>query len=375
MTAVSTQTSPGPVTAADHRSNNFDFLRLFGALIVILGHGLALVGRAPEIPVILGYPLQSVGVLIFFSISGYLITASWSRTKNPFTYLLARCLRIFPALIFVVLVTALVIGPWVSVLPREAYFDDPGTSTYIFNNILLFATFPLPGVWDSLPYPSAVNGSLWTLFVEFLCYLAVPFLFVLPRMIRPLAAVVALVVSIRLAEVPFAESPIIWGVYLRDAAGMWAFFAAGALLRLMSERFSWFRFRADVAVAGVVLAFLVTGMAPSLALEVTSVTVAYAVLTVGLARTPYIARSARFGDFSYGLYLWAFPVQQLVIDQWGVQRMSLNLVLVVSITLACAVVSWYLVERPSMKLKDLVVRLTVRRPTPATAPDKEQVSV
>lgn len=371
MTALSAPVAaqPGPVTAADHRSNNFDFLRLFGALIVILGHGLALAGRAPEIPVILGYPLQSVGVLIFFSISGYLITASWSRRKNPFTYLLARCLRIFPALIFVVLITALVIGPWVSVLPRDDYFDNPGTSTYIVNNIKLWVTFPLPGVWDDLPLPSVANGSLWTLFVEFLCYLAVPLLFIFPRFIRPLAALIALIVTIRLAEAPIEESPLFWAVRLRDAAGMWAFFAAGALLRLLSERFSWFRFRADVAVAGVVLAFLGTGMAPSFALEVTSVTVAYAVLTIGLARTPYLARSARFGDFSYGLYLWAFPVQQLVIDRWGVQRMSINLILVVGITLACAVVSWYLVERPSMKVKDLIVRLTTRRTAPAAAPE------
>ena len=55
---------------------------------------------------ILGYPLQTIGVIIFFSISGYLITASWSRTKNPLTYGLARILRIFPALIFVVVLTA-----------------------------------------------------------------------------------------------------------------------------------------------------------------------------------------------------------------------------------------------------------------------------
>lgn len=368
MTALDNPTAPpsGPVTAADHRSNNFDFLRIVGAVLVILGHGLALAGRAAEIPTILGYPLQHIGVFIFFSISGYLITASWSRTKNPLTYALARCLRIFPALIFVVLVTALVIGPWVSSMPRDQYFDHPGTSAYIFNNIKLFVTFELPGVWNDLPYPRAVNGSLWTLFVEFLCYLAVPFLFIFPRFIRPLGALIALVVVIRLAETPIEESPVFWAVRLRDAAGMWAFFAAGALLRLLSERFSWFRFRTDVAVAGTVLAFLVSGMAPRFALEVTSVAVAYAVLTIGLARTPYIARSARFGDFSYGLYLWAFPVQQLVIDQFGVQRMSVNLVLVVGISLVMAVVSWYLVERPSMKLKDLIVRLTTRRTAPAT---------
>lgn len=353
------------VTAADHRSNNFDALRLVGALLVILGHGYALVARPLEIPVILGYPLQTIGVIVFFAISGYLITASWSRTKNPLTYGLARCLRIFPALILVVLVTALVIGPWVSVLPRSEYFDNPGTSTYIVNNIKLFATFPLPGVWDDLPYPSAVNGSLWTLFVEFLCYLAVPMLFIFPRVIRPLGAVLALVITVRLAEAPIEESPIFWGVRLRDAAGLWVFFAGGALLRLASERWRGFRFRTDVAVAAVALQFLVTDLAPAYALELSAVTLPYAVLTVGLARTPYIARTARFGDFSYGLYLWAFPVQQLVIDLWGVQRMAVNLLLVVGITWVLAFVSWHVVESPALRLKDAIARRTTRRPRPA----------
>lgn len=370
MSALPAPTSahPGPVTAAEHRSNNFDALRLIGALLVVLGHGYALLGRQGDVPVVLGYQLQTIGVMIFFAISGYLITASWSRTRNPVTYALARCLRIFPALVVVVLVTALVIGPLVTTLPRGEYFDNPGTATYIVNNIKLLVTFPLPGVWEDLPYATAVNGSLWTLFVEFLCYAAVPFLFVFPRFVRPLGALVVLAVVIHLAEVPQHESPVFWGVRLRDAAGLWAFFAGGALLRLAGQRFSWFRFRTDIAVAGTAVLFLVDEVAPGLALEVASVVVPYVVLTIGLARTPYIAQSARFGDFSYGLYLWAFPVQQLVVDVFGVQRMSVNLLMVVTITLALAALSWHLVEKPSMRLKELIVRRTTRRTPPAVTP-------
>ena len=370
------RSNPGaPVTAADHRSNNFDALRLIGALLVILGHGYALLARPADIPVVLGYPLQTIGVILFFAISGYLITASWSRTKNPLTYGLARCLRIFPALVVVVLVTALVLGPAVTVLTREQYFASPETWDYVVRNLRLDVRFQLPGVWADLPYPSAVNGSLWTLFVEFLCYLAVPFLFLFPRFVRPLAGVVALVLALRWAEAPPEQSPLFWGVRLRDAAGLWVFFAGGALLRLLSERFAWFRFRTDVAVAGTALLFLVHDLAPGLALEVASLTIPYAVLSIGLARTPYIARTARFGDFSYGLYLWAFPVQQLVVDLWGVQRMAVNLVMVVGLTLGLAVMSWHLVEKPSMRLKDLIVRRTARRSAPAPTSEREKVAV
>ena len=91
-------------------------------------------------------------------------------------------------------------------------------------------------------------------------------------------------------------------------------------------------------------------------------------LAVGLASTPYVRRASRYGDLSYGLYLWAFPVQQLVIDLWGVQRMSVNLLIVTAITAALALVSWHVVEHPSLKLKDrLVRRLTRPRAEPAPA--------
>ena len=114
-----------PVTSTAHRSNNLDALRLVGALAVIFGHAYHIVGRPFENPVVAGYPVQTLGVIIFFSISGYLITASWSRTRNPVSYLAARSLRIFPALVVVVLVCMFVIGPVVSVLPNGQYFDAP----------------------------------------------------------------------------------------------------------------------------------------------------------------------------------------------------------------------------------------------------------
>jgi peptidoglycan/LPS O-acetylase OafA/YrhL len=346
-----------------HRSNNFDALRLIGALMVMFAHSYALLARPDEIPIVLGYPLQTLGVIIFFCISGYLITASFDRTRNPLTYLLARSLRIFPALVVVVLLTAYLLGPLVTSLPREVYFDDPGTGQYAYNNIRLFATFPLPGVWADLPYPAAVNGSLWTLFVEFLCYLAAPLAFAFPRLLRPFVAVVAVVVTIRLAEAPPEESPIFYAVRLRDAAGLWIYFAAGAFVRFALQTWPWFRLRTDVAVAMIATQTVIAWSWPEVALETGWLTITYAVLTIGLSRTPYVARAARFGDFSYGLYLFAFPVQQLVIDLWGTHGVITNFLIVLAITTPLAVLSWHLVERPALALKDRVLR---RRTRPGT---------
>jgi peptidoglycan/LPS O-acetylase OafA/YrhL len=356
-----------------HRANNFDALRLVGALSVMFAHGYALTARPDDIPIILGYPMQTLGVIIFFAISGYLITASFDRNRNPLTYLLARLLRIFPALVVVVLLTAYVLGPLVTTLSREAYLADPATAEYVVNNLKLFVTFGLPGVWADLPYPAAVNGSLWTLFVEFLCYLAAPLLFVFPRLWRPFAAIAVVFLTIHWAKGDPIESPIFHAVRLRDAAGLWVYFAGGAFLRFALQSWSWFRLRTDVAVSLIALQTVVAWCWPDWALETGWLTIPYAVLTIGLARTPYVARTARFGDFSYGLYLYAFPVQQLVIDLWGVRGTAVNFLIVLAITSVFAVLSWHLVERPALALKDRILRRRVRPGTRTAA--AEQVPV
>lgn len=354
-----------PVTSTAHRSNNLDALRLVGALAVIFGHAYHIVGRPFENPVVAGYPVQTLGVIIFFSISGYLITASWSRTRNPVSYLAARSLRIFPALVVVVLVCMFVIGPVVSVLPNGQYFDAPNFWSYL-GNIILRPQYELPGVWGDHPYPNAVNGSLWTLPAEFFCYLLVPLVFLAPKVARIPVIGLLLAASVWYSMTPPLESMVVWHSRISDNALMWVFFAAGAILRLLAER--GLRFRTDVAVGLLAVHLVIAGTLPQHITKVAWLFLPYVVLAVGLASTPYVRRASRYGDLSYGLYLWAFPVQQLVIDLWGVQRMSVNLLIVTAITAALALVSWHVVEHPSLKLKDrLVRRLTRPRAEPAPA--------
>lgn len=346
------------VTAATHRTNNLDFLRLVGSLAVVLGHAYVLVGRPANTPVISGMVVHSIGVIIFFSISGYLITASWGRNPRIVSYMAARCLRIFPALIVVVLAAAFVIGPLVTTLPTSQYLSHEGTWSYLYN-IVLRVQYALPGVWaEGLPYPVAVNGSLWTLPAEFLCYLVVPLVFLAPARLRPPVIAALLAYAWWLAQIPATESAIIWQTLISPAAEMWVFFATGAILRLLHER--GLVFRADAAALLLAGYMVLGGMLPQHALKFAWVAVPYVVLTIGLAATPYLRRTSRFGDLSYGVYLWAFPVQQLVIDLSGVHRMSVNLLLVTSATLVLAWLSWHLVEHPALKLKDRIARRSHR---------------
>ncbi|WP_185995376.1 acyltransferase family protein [Nocardioides campestrisoli] len=339
---------PGP------RSNNLDGLRLVGALLVIFGHAYALMALPVPVPVVAGYPVQTLGLTLFFAISGYLIAASWNRTRNPVTYLVARSLRIFPALVVVVLTTVFVLGPWFTSLTRAEYFDDPRTWDYL-GNIAMRLQHDLPGVFLDGPYPIAVNGSLWSLPVEFACYLLVPLLLLVPRRLRAIVLVAAALYCLQLAQVPVEEDIIIWGTPLNNAAPMWAFFAGGALMRVLHERYAGL-FRADVAVLVTAAFLLVTATVPEWHADVAWVAVPYVVLTLGLASTPYLRRTARFGDVSYGLYLWAFPVQQVVSRTVAPESLAVNLVLVTAITGVLAFASWHLVEKPALALKDRLVR-------------------
>lgn len=356
-----TTTTGGSATAdrpLAHPTNNFDFLRLVGALLVVLGHAYPLLGAPAYTPGVIGHGVQSLGVVIFFSISGYLITASWNRTRDPLSYAAARCLRIFPALAVVVLVCAYVLGPLVTTLPLGDYATHPQTTGYL-KNILMEPVYFLPGVFADLPYANVVNGSLWTLPAEFFCYLVVPLALLVPRIARPAVVLALLGLSLWYAATPPMESAVIYGTRVSDAAVMWVFFATGVLLRLGHERIPGL-FRGDLAVGLFAMYLLVIAVQPLWVGKVSWIALPYVVLTIGLASTPYLRRAARFGDLSYGIYLWAFPVQQALVQLVGVQNMTLNLVLVSAVSALLAFVSWHVVEKPSMSLKNRVPRLRRR---------------
>lgn len=351
------------------RSNNLDALRLLGAILVIIGHAYHLLARETELPFVFGFPISTLGVVIFFSISGYLICASWTRKRSIVPYMAARSLRIFPALIAVVLISMVVIGPLVTRLPVHSYFAASSFHGYL-SNIWLLPQYDLPGVFTDLPYRNAVNGSLWTLPAEFFCYLVVPVVCVrwLGVRIPVLAGLIGL--SLYLAQIPAASSPIIYGTRLSDAASMWVYFAAGALIRSLHERHRGL-FRTDVAVLALLAQVALTSLYPSAVLWMTWVFLPYAILTAGLASTPVVRRAARYGDLSYGVYLWAFPIQQLLVLNMGTMRMSVNLVLVTGISLVLAWCSWHAIEGPSMRLKDALLR---RFRSPSVTPGTTAVS-
>jgi len=327
--------------------NSFDALRLIGAVFVIVGHAYVLLGRLGEWPQVLGIDIHVLGVSLFFVISGYLIWGSWHRNRALVDYFSARLLRLLPALFLVILVTTFLLGPLVTTLSLGQYLASGETWNYLRNLYLFQPQYELPGVFETLPYPNVVNGSLWTLRAEFAVYVLVPLIGLLPRVLRAPALALFTVAS---ALVGLASTVEIGGSNLSAAAAMWAFFGVGALARMIRETGLQI-FRPWFAAAVAALWWLAYAAVPQLGDAYAFVALPYIVLTIGTWSLPVVRRAARFGDLSYGMYLWAFPIQQLLIQYVGWSSVWLNILVVTVLSALLALPTWHLIEKRALAMR------------------------
>jgi peptidoglycan/LPS O-acetylase OafA/YrhL len=316
--------------------NSFDLLRLLAAVAVIWHHTPVLAGQPPHR--LFATDFGELGVGVFFVISGYLVTASWRRTPDLRGFLAKRLLRIEPALIVSVLVTALVFGAFATTLPLSDYFRSPQVWLYAARNALLYpVTYDLPGVFAANPLPDQVNGSLWSLRLEFTCYLGVAALGLAGWLDRRTTASLALLAAAAFVVLHVLRPEVGASELLRraDIAAMYAFlFLAGAYLNLRDKP---------------VPAWAALAAAPLLVTPLWIFGVPAAVLYLGSRRS--VRPPA---DISYGLYIYAFPLQQILA---GAGHLSFATSL--AATLPFAIASAYVVERPALRFKP-------RRPVQST---------
>ncbi|MEO7721021.1 MAG: acyltransferase [Pseudolysinimonas sp.] len=336
---------------ATHRTNNFDALRLIASVTVVITHSWPLTGRT-HAPQWGGVLLSHVAVYVFFSISGYLIATSWNSSRSARGYFARRVARIFPAVIVVVLLTVFLIGPLVTTDSLSRYFANAQTWTYL-QGLVLAPTYLLPGVFEHNP-TSAVNGSLWSLGPEFICYLLVAVIGLATwRMTRARpnvrTAVFAMLAVALMAAYWFSPDRAI-----RDGAGAMVFFMVGAIVAERSLRLPLW------PVVPIVLLWGTAGMiSRDVGMVAAWIALPYATLSIGLRGTPGVERAGRFGDFSYGIYLWAFPVQQII--WWIAPGLPLapDILVVLAVTGGLAIASWHLVERRSIALGRRISRALV----------------
>lgn len=332
------------------RANGFDGMRLMLALAIVAVHGVTLTaGDASR----MAWPFQLAGRLVlpaFFALSGYLVAASLARCADMRTFLLLRLLRIVPALAVTVAATVLLLGPLMTVLPLRDYFASPMTIAYL-QNVSGLPHFGLPGVFEANPRGGVVNGSLWTIQMEMACYLALALLGVLVRGRFFGPALSGLALILLFPRLPFLGLLLAW----LPAKPLVLAFVCGALLRCFAARVPLHPLLGAAALAG---AFWIVRDPADAGLAVPFL--AYGVIWLGLRHIPAALTRA---DYSYGLYLTAYPLQQVAIQLVPGQPWWINLSLALPAALLAAVMLWHGVEYPLMARKhEIVARLTGRQP-------------
>jgi peptidoglycan/LPS O-acetylase OafA/YrhL len=327
----------------DSHLNNFDGLRLFAALLVLFSHHFVFFGRAEPSP--FGDSLGVVAVMMFFVMSGYLVTESWYRDPHLMRFAARRLLRLWPGLATAAVLIALA-SVAITTLPLSSYFGS-ATRNFILANAQFRTIYQLPGVFEVFPANpalSAVNGSWWTIPLEARCYVYLDVLGAIGLRHRLLSVgALGLVVLMYVKTLPghVRANPFenISYFYI-------AFFMTGVCARQFISDLK----RAIVPVMGIgavcVLAALVSDQ-PRLAewAVITPLT-----LLLGSRSTPVLRSAARFGDLSYGIYLYAYFVQQLTARLWPTSFVA-SLLIAATVTTIVAWCSWHAVEAPALQLK------------------------
>ena len=333
------------------RKNSFDFIRLLAAVVVIFSHSFALTGNVE--PKIGSVHLGTAAVWVFFILSGYLIAKSWDQYPRFNVFFAKRILRIFPGLIVAVLSTILIAGLFFTSLPLLNYLINGETFGYV-NNILLYnTTYSLPGVFSNNIYPNAVNGSLWTLSYEFTMYLVVAVIGALKiyKKIPPIVFWVALFLLVLLMTIIGSDKFALSIFYLNIGQMLvLAFmFFSGIIMHKYENRIklnSWF------GLGSLVLFIILSYALPDYTAVFGATLLAYGIFAVG--RHGLMSWTSKYGDFSYGLYIYAFPVQQMISSVVQTSNPYKLFALATVITLIAAVLSWHFVEFKALKWKDKI---------------------
>lgn len=333
--------------AARGRENNLNLIRAFAATTVLVSHAWPIslgAGADEPLSALAGHSLGTLAVYAFFVISGFLITASFARSQSHRQFLQARALRLFPGLFVSLLLVSLVLGPVVTDLPLASYLTNPEVPLFLLRNMMLVSpAYTLPGVFETNPWPT-VEGSIWTLVYEVACYVGVLIagLFGAFRKPRYLMLAIFLYLVIWLIW-------LIMGMHLHpklDALHRLSFpFAIGVLFFVLRDRMPLTLWVLLPLIALRILASGTVAADPAMALAL-----GYAVLWLAyVPRGPLLAYN-RLGDYSYGIYIYAFPLQGAVIWFLGPMTPGMNIAISLPITLFFAVLSWHLIEARALAL-------------------------
>ncbi|HZZ09848.1 MAG TPA: acyltransferase [Paraburkholderia sp.] len=338
--------------ALTRNGNNFDLVRLLAAAAVVYTHSFVVQapdGNADWVTRALGFDgAGALGVYAFFLLSGILVTASFHHQRSVPRFVALRIARLLPAVVGGSLVTIFIIGPLFTTLPLRDYFAAGATWANLdsFSVIVLKAGWTLPGVFEHNPFPVDICAPLWTLPLEVRCYLIVVLTGMAGLLSSPRGALLAALLgfaafAFKLHLVPHPQ------IVLRDfrpPGGGYTFFPEPFFM-LGILLYGW-RDYIDInglTAAAFAMIFLVfrdtAGAEPLFYLAFV-----YGVLWVGT--TPLLRRFVPRHDYSYGIYLYGFVVQQCLANIAPHLNHLTSIVIATPMILLCAALSWHFVERP-----------------------------
>ncbi|WP_139653416.1 acyltransferase family protein [Raoultibacter phocaeensis] len=337
---------------ASSRDNNLDIIRFVAAIAVIFSHSYTItlgIDASGHLSNWTDGRLSTGGVAVgvFFLFGGFLIAKSCESHRSAKRYFALRSFRIFPQLIFVVALMALVIGPLLSNRSIPEYYSDPKTYRYLLNGILVMQ-HNLPGVFENNPYPNDINGALWTLPVEFACYVLCYLGFKLTSFDKKKFALCS-IPCIALIGVYFA----VFNLFQLSVVRAIVLFYIGV---------AFYVYRNAIALttkAGFAALVLFVALI-ALKLDVPAMLLAfpYAFFWLGYGTKKKFSGFARRGEYSYGIYLWGWPVQQMLCLFWAHPMLPIvNAVLASLIAVGLGVANYRLVDVPVKKLQRKVMAM------------------
>src|SRR5450631_549649 len=341
------------------RSSGFDYLRLCLSISVVLLHtvGVSYGGHAEKAyfdDTVLK-PFYRLVLPMFFALSGYLVAGSLVRSKTIGAFLGLRIIRIYPALAVEVVLSAFILGPLLTTLPLADYFSHVQFRQYLLN-VFGDVHFFLPGVFADNPIPLKVNAQLWTVPYELLCYIGLTCL-ALTGVVKKRG--ISVLAVIFMSGVLIADRFAKYNGHFLETRGVFiglllvVCFLAGVVMFLYRDIIPW---SGKLAAASAMIAMTLVSVIP-LGDYAAPVPIAYMTVYLGLTNFRR-AGLLRYGDLSYGIFLYGFVVQQTVahVLPWS-RYWYLNFAISLPLTVLVAAVSWRYVERPALGLRSQLTRI------------------
>lgn len=309
---------------------------------------------------------------VFFALSGFLIAGSALRNPDIRVFFANRALRILPALSVEVTLSALILGPVVTTMALSEYFAHPDFLRY-FGNIVGLVYFTLPGVFDGNPWPSVVNGNLWTLPPEFWCY-AFMLVLMMGGMLLRLRLLTGLitfgVLALTLLNI---YDPVFFNIKANSTHfTSWYIVMLFFIGIIFYVNASYIVLHPAMFIScgiGYYTLTMVNQLGP-----LSGVFLTYCMVYIGMIRFPLFDRAMK-SDLSYGIYLYGWPISQaviffalpLLVGASNSLKVAVIFPVVLVLTCAFAAASWKLIEKPALSLRKLLLRVPSAKVGPQSA--------